>query len=545
MCAGAPDFEFVHHVLVHGLAVTAPDQRPAAYDVPNHASCRVAVDAAKAGLIIAGEQRDGLISVPTEWFARAHCHWVHPLGLIPKIKPNGASSVRIVHDTSSPAHDCLNAHIDYLRLSYDRVDATFAALQSGDFMAKIDIAAFFRHIPMDPADWGLLAFRWDGQLFIDTRLNFGQRNAPECAMRFSNTVMWAVRQQLQEREVGPCSVYVVCDDWLVVADSHSRCHFVWRLIIDMLRGFGFAVNDEPHKCIAPTHVLTWLGLEVDSAMMTVRLPHEKVEKALGRVASVAAATKVTRRDLDSLFGYLSYCCAVVYGGRAFLHGLRRLRFRGGLPDKGVRAAKHHVHVNVGLRADLLWWQEHLVLFNGDRRVPIVSLHIAHREEDIFIDARGGTGGVGVFVNGGFVGLTGEQCNERYPLGSELVSPGSWVSPSTEANHWEMFAFCVLLDLFPLVLQNRFVVVDSDSMSAIKCVRDLSASLDSLPLACLTRTFLSMTVKLNVRVLPRHIAGSLNVLADPLSRGMWPQFGTSANAWCLAKGWACSTYLREL
>ena len=279
--------------------------------------------------------------------------------------------------------------------------------------------------------------------------------------------------------------------------------------------------------------------------MTVRLPHEKVEKALGRVASVASATTVTRRELDSLFGYLSYCCAVVYGGRAFLHGLRRLRFRGGLPEKGVRAAKHHVHVNSGLRADLLWWREHLVLFNGDRRVPIVSLNIAHREEGIFIDARGGTGGVGMFVNGGFVGLTGEQCNELYPLGSTLVSPGSWLSPSTEANHWELFAFCVLLDLFPFVLENKFVVVDSDSMSAIKCVRDLSAALDSMPLASLTRTFLSLTVKLNVRVLPRHLPGVLNVLADPLSRGMWPQFGAVANAWCVANGFPSSKFLGGL
>ena len=106
----------------------------------------------------------------------------------------------------------------------------------------------------------------------------------------------------------------------------------------------------------------------------------------------------------------------------------------------------------------------------------------------------------------------------------------------------MFAFCVLLDCFSLVLENKFVVVDSDSMSAIKCVRDLSASLDSLPLASLTRTFLSLTVKLNVRVLPRHLPGALNVLADPLSRGMWPQFGASANAWCLSQGRPSSLYL---
>ena len=39
---------------------------------------------------------------------------------------------------------------------YDEVDATFAALKSSDFMAKIDIAGFLRHIPMGPADWWAL-----------------------------------------------------------------------------------------------------------------------------------------------------------------------------------------------------------------------------------------------------------------------------------------------------------------------------------------------------------------------------------------------------
>ena len=59
--------------------------------------------------------------------------------------------MRIIHGFSSPAADCLNAHIDYCKTGYDRVDAAFAALKPRFFMAKIDISAFFRHIPIDPA----------------------------------------------------------------------------------------------------------------------------------------------------------------------------------------------------------------------------------------------------------------------------------------------------------------------------------------------------------------------------------------------------------
>jgi hypothetical protein len=60
------------------------------------------------------------------------------------------------------------------------------------------------------------------------------------------------------------------------------------------------------------------------------------------VRKVLVSSSVTRQQLESLFGYLSFCSTVVFGGRLFLHGLRRLRFRA---DGGVRATRHHVHVS--------------------------------------------------------------------------------------------------------------------------------------------------------------------------------------------------------
>ena len=109
----------------------------------------------------------------------------------------------------------------------------------------------------------------------------------------------------------------------------------------------------------------------------------------------------------------------------------------------------------------------------------------------------------------------------------------------------MFAFCVFTNLFPMVAVNKYIVVFSDSMSAIKCVRDLSAALDSPQLADLTRRFLMMTVLVNVGVLPRHVRGVDNVLADPLSRDAYSKFGAVANAWSQERGFAWSPFLASL
>ena len=120
-----------------------------------------------------------------------------------------------------------------------------------------------------------------------------------------------------------------------------------------------------------------------------------------------------------------------------------------------------------------------------------------------------------------------------------------VDASTEANHWELFAFSVLLDLFPEVVRDRHVVVWSDSVSAISCVRDMSACLDSPVLAHLTRGVLGQCVRLNVRILPMHVAGVENVLADPLSRGNWRDFAAQAESWLRVRGKGPSSYMRSM
>eukprot|EP00892_Ulva_mutabilis_P011062 jgi/Ulvmu1/8328/UM042_0034.1 len=207
-----------------------------------------------------------------------------------------------------------------------------------------------------------MAFRWGGRVYVDTRLDFGQRKAPEVAYRFSMVVLWHVREAVRSMGLAGCvHILVVCNDWLVLAEREAECRRVWAFIIGALRDLGFTVNALPHKCIPPCQELPWLGLLLNSRELIVALPEEKLVKALAAVQAAGAAATVTRRQLDSLFGYLSFCALVVYGGRAFLHGVRRLRYR---PDGQARAGHHRVHVNAALREDMAWWSAHLRLLNG-------------------------------------------------------------------------------------------------------------------------------------------------------------------------------------
>lgn len=83
------------------------------------------------------------------------------------------------------------------------------------------------------------------------------------------------------------------------------------------------------------------------------------------------------------------------------------------------------------------------------------------------------------------------------------------------------------------------------MSAVACVRDISAATKSPELARLTREFLVLTVVHNCRVCPGWIAGKSNVLLDALSRQLWPVVASSLQEHLVEAGGGVSPFLASL
>ena len=225
-------------------------------------------------------------------------------------------------------------------------------------------------VPLHPADFRLTVFRYDFgegrglEPVVDTRVPFGMRHAPEICCRFSRCILRALRRRLQARGVelstqAGAEVHNVVDDWLTLAVCAAQGGEIWRELQELLRRLGFTINVKPHKLIAPCLRILWLGLQLDSVAQTVSLPPDKVAKAFALLHEMAAIwerrgkRKVTRSQLDKFIGFLTYCAMPVYGGRAFLHRMRRLRYR---TDSGAaRAPHHHIHLNRAFLLDVQWW----------------------------------------------------------------------------------------------------------------------------------------------------------------------------------------------
>ena len=63
-------------------------------------------------------------------------------------------------------------------ISVDDIASRVFTLGRGALVAKFDLKAAYRHIPVHPDDRGSLGMQWKGQLYVDVALPFGLRSAP-------------------------------------------------------------------------------------------------------------------------------------------------------------------------------------------------------------------------------------------------------------------------------------------------------------------------------------------------------------------------------
>jgi hypothetical protein len=349
-CIGVPDLPFVLYVLTQGAPVSEPANRPAPtlrntqaqWAAVNHRSVldpavkpqvtAILRDEIEQGILIRVRDGDGKGIGSRDMENMGMYSYMHPMGAVPKMDGTTQVGVRVIQNYAYPKLNSVNDFVSYFPVKFSKMDevADYVERNPDCFAAKIDLSNYFRHLPIDPLDWPLLVGVWEfehgWEPLIDTRMPFGLRHAPEVCCRFSAVVMFAVVRKVREKGfIVGVHVFIanVVDDWLVLAVTESICDMVWRMLRQLLKDLGFTVNEKPHKLSPPAQVGRWVGLQVDTVARMISLPEDKLVKGTALIKDMLARAhqhkSVTRRQVDKLIGYLSFCATVVYGGRAFLH----------------------------------------------------------------------------------------------------------------------------------------------------------------------------------------------------------------------------------
>ena len=405
---------------------------------------------------------------------------ISPMAAIPK--PDG--DVRLIHDCSRPSGRSVN---DYCssewKQKFARVDDASNFMTKGCFFAKVDLKQAYRSVKISKHSQSATGLKWNfngTDLYLkDTRLCFGAKLSPGIFHRLTQ----AVKRMMGRRGFDLLIVYL--DDFLIIADSQEKCAAALNCLIQLLRKLGFAIHWG--KVVDPTTKITFLGIELDSMSMSMRLPSDKLDSLNQELKDFLLHKRASKRQLQAIAGRLSWAAGVVKGGRVFL---RRIFDQ----ISTLNHASHKTIISPEMRKDLSWWLNFLATFNGRSTVldeqPIYSVFT-----DACDDAAGGSFGQDWFY------FNWEQ---DMPEASSL-----------HINEKEVLAVVLAAQRWAKYWRNKRIVLHSDNMVTVSSL-NRGTCRNKMVMQCLRRLFwLSATY--NFHLTARHLAGYLNIAADSASR----------------------------
>ncbi|XP_031760883.1 uncharacterized protein LOC116412005 [Xenopus tropicalis] len=278
---------------------------------------------------------------------------VSPLGVVPKKEPG---KFRLIHHLSHPKGKSVNdgiskeaAAVSYV--SFDRAVALVRQAGIGALLSKSDIESAFCLFPVHSDCYHLLDCQFEGQFYYDMCLPMGCSISCRYFECFSTFLEWVVRQ-----ETGHNSVIHYLDDFLFVGSrSTNVCQLLLSTFQFFMQKFGFPLSKE--KTEGPTTVLSFLGIEIDTAALVFRLPEDKLQKLKVTISEIQAAKKVTLRSMQSLLGLLVFSRRIMPIAHVF-------SLRLSLSTRGIKQPHHFIRITKQLREDLKVWQTFLEKYNG-------------------------------------------------------------------------------------------------------------------------------------------------------------------------------------
>ncbi|XP_046331235.2 uncharacterized protein LOC124114611 isoform X1 [Haliotis rufescens] len=137
-------------------------------------------------------------------------------------------------------------------------------------LAKFDVKSAFRIMPVHPQDFELLGLCFQGKYYFDKCLPFGCSISCSVFEKFSTFLQWCVQQKLPN---GQLMHYL--DDFLTGGTAGTKdCGDNLDTCLSTFQELGAPVAHE--KTVGPASCLTFLGLEIDTVRMQVRIPQEKI-----------------------------------------------------------------------------------------------------------------------------------------------------------------------------------------------------------------------------------------------------------------------------
>ena len=250
---------------------------------------------------------------------------------------------------------------------------------------------------------------------------------------------------------------------------------------------------EDGKTEGPLTTISFLGMELDTIAMEIRLPADKLR--LQKLTREWQGRKAgSKREFLSLIGILQHAAKAVRQGRSFLRRLIDL-------STVAKQLDHFIRLNQAARSDIRWWYEFAESWNG------TSMIIQAKKDNpdlVMTSDASGSWGCGAFFGKQWFML-------QWPAGME----------STHITTKELIPIVIGAAIWGRQWSEKVILCQSDNAAVVAIIN--SGVSGDAEVMHLIRCLVFIAAKCNFIVTVTHVSGHSNKLADALSRNRLHDF----------------------
>ena len=395
---------------------------------------------------------------------------------------------RLILDLSFPENNSINEGIekdwylgeyDKLELpSVDQLVEKIMYLGKGCKVFKVDLSRAYRQIYLDPKDINKVAYVYKNKVYIDTTLSMGSRSSARCCQMVTSAVVYIYT------EWGYFAINYLDD--LGGAEKAEKAEEAFEHLKLLLRKVGLKIALE--KSAAPNTVMVFLGIEVNTILLTLTIPSDKWREIQECLAKWKIKKVANLKQVQQLTGLLNFACRCVKSGRIYLS--RILNFLRTLSTYGFKVIPESV------KHDVNWWIEFAPMFNG---ITMMTENY-WSAPDAWLSSDSCLTGGGAYFNGKFI---------RWKFPKEILEA------QYNINQLECIMVVVALKLWAGNLTRKKLVINCDNKVTVLSV-NAGFSRDIVIQKCLREIHKVLAVH-SCELKTEHILGVNNRISDALSR----------------------------
>jgi len=271
------------------------------------------------------------------------------------------------------------------------------------------------------------------------------------------------------------------------ADSAEIAQSAFQALGDLFPTLG--LESSPDKDCEPSQSMIFLGILFNSVDMTMSVTADCLNELLSRCQSLIDLSVVSRLDLQSLLGVMSFVTARVRPARIFMSSL--------LNTLQAHSSSRFCSLTPENKSDLRWWCRFVPSYYGVSLIKTSPW--MHETLSFSTDACGS--GAGGYFNGQF-------SHTSFPHPIMLLC-------GHDINILELLTIVVALKLWGTALRGQRVIISFDNENSVFALNSGRSRTPRMQLCLREIWFLSASFDFEIRA--NHLPGVSNAIADHLSR----------------------------